>query len=285
MRRLRPDPDPAQRRRPRRADELPGRRGGQAAPGGRARRARLPGRRQARGPGERPGLRPALQRRGERHDRSRGRRDHHRPGRERRRRTARSVRGPSSPSPTAPCSGHFRHEVGHYYEWQLVRGDGPDRRAAASCSATRRWTTRPRSTGTTREGPPRGLGGHLHLALRDDAPASRTSPRAGRTTCTSATPSTPRGRSVWWVRRASSPSRPAGPRFLPRPGPRGVDSAVGGAEPDQPQHGQGGPLPVRHPGAGARQARLRRVAAAGPRPTTGLRGHLTKRRPLASTHR
>ena len=44
--------------------------------------------------------------------------------------------------------GHFRHEVGHYYEWQLVRGDEL-RSAPASCSATRRPTTRPRSTGTT----------------------------------------------------------------------------------------------------------------------------------------
>ena len=87
--------------------------------------------------------------------------------------------------------GHFRHEIGHYYENLLVatttRG-----RAFANSSATRRSTTSQPSTATT----PRD---RRRAGRRTTSPAtrrctrSRTSPRRSRTSCTSATRSTPRG--------------------------------------------------------------------------------------------
>ena len=48
-------------------------------------------------------------------------RDHHRPGGEpaAHRERVREKLG----EPYRTMLGHFRHEVGHYYEWQLVRGD------------------------------------------------------------------------------------------------------------------------------------------------------------------
>ncbi len=49
--------------------------------------------------------------------------------------------------------GHFRHEIGHYYEWQLVEVAGDPERIARVPRAVRRRdrsTIRPRSTGTTR---------------------------------------------------------------------------------------------------------------------------------------
>ena len=65
--------------------------------------------------------------------------------------------------------GHFRHEVGHYFEWQLVRGDDlmarcrelfGDESADYQEALDRHYA----------EGAPDGLGGVVHLDLRDHAP-------------------------------------------------------------------------------------------------------------------
>ena len=80
--------------------------------------------------------------------------------------------------------GHFRHESGHYYEWQLVEGERrtayrelfgdettsyQDAIAGTTTRVRRRAGRRPTSRRTPR------------------CTRSRTSPRPGRTTCTSAT--------------------------------------------------------------------------------------------------
>ena len=54
--------------------------------------------------------------------------------------------------------GHFRHEVGHYFQWQLVEV-GDDASGSRVPRAVRRRdapTTRPRSTGTTPRARPAG---------------------------------------------------------------------------------------------------------------------------------
>ena len=86
--------------------------------------------------------------------------------------------------------GHFRHEVGHYYEWQLVRGD--DR--MARCRELFGDESKDYQAEIDRhyaEGPPDGLGGVATSRRTPRCTRSRTSPRPGRTTCTSATPSRP----------------------------------------------------------------------------------------------
>ena len=65
--------------------------------------------------------------------------------------------------------GHFRHEVGHYYEWQLVRGEDRLTRCRELFG-----DESPRLPGRHRPALPRraagGVGGVLHQHLRDHAP-------------------------------------------------------------------------------------------------------------------
>ena len=86
--------------------------------------------------------------------------------------------------------GHFRHEVGHYYEWQLVRGD----ERMARCRELFGDESKDYQAEIDRhyaEGPPDGLGGVATSRRTPPCTRSRTSPRPGRTTCTSATRSRP----------------------------------------------------------------------------------------------
>ena len=65
--------------------------------------------------------------------------------------------------------GHFRHEVGHYYEWQLVRGE----ELLARCRELFGDETADYQAEIDRhyaDGPPDGLGVVVHLQLRDHAP-------------------------------------------------------------------------------------------------------------------
>ena len=87
--------------------------------------------------------------------------------------------------------GHFRHEIGHYYFYRLV-GPSPDYTqrfrelfgdpdADYQAALDRHYS----------EGAPAGLGGELSSRPTPRCTRPRTGPRPSRTTCTSATPSTP----------------------------------------------------------------------------------------------
>ncbi len=65
--------------------------------------------------------------------------------------------------------GHFRHEIGHFYEWQLVRG--PELMARCTRAVRRRDRRLPGGDRPAlRRRRTRGLGGVVHLDLRDHAP-------------------------------------------------------------------------------------------------------------------
>ena len=96
--------------------------------------------------------------------------------------------------------GHFRHEVGHYYQNVLVEtGSGADgiprrmpravRRRARELHRRDRPALRVRRT--------RGLGRVRSSPSTPRCTRGRTSPSASPTTCTSPTPSTPAARRAW----------------------------------------------------------------------------------------
>ena len=65
--------------------------------------------------------------------------------------------------------GHFRHEVGHYYEWQLVRGDELLERCR-ELFGDESIDYQARDRPALRGGSAGGLGVVVHLQLRDHAP-------------------------------------------------------------------------------------------------------------------
>ena len=110
--------------------------------------------------------------------------------------------------------GHFRHEIGHYYYYRLVDpspsyqerfgqlfGD-PD--ADYQAALDRHYDN----------GPPEGWEQDYVSSYATMHPAG-TGPRRSRTTCTSATPSTPRRRSGW-PRRARRRPKGLGPAVFDR---------------------------------------------------------------------
>ena len=119
--------------------------------------------------------------------------------------------------------GHFRHEIGHYYFYRLVEHlAGLRRSGSANCSATPTPTIRRRSTGTTAK-VRRRTGKTTTSRPTPRCTPPRTGPRPSRTTCTSATPSTPPRRSAshrrprrssgrCWVPAASTRSSTCGCR-------------------------------------------------------------------------
>ena len=96
--------------------------------------------------------------------------------------------------------GHFRHEVGHYYQNMLgrnrLRAQIRYLDDAARCSATNEPATATRSRGTTSSA-------HRTAGKTTSSPSTppcirgRTSPSASPTTCTSPTPSTPAAKRAW----------------------------------------------------------------------------------------
>ena len=85
--------------------------------------------------------------------------------------------------------GHFRHEVGHYYQWILVEsaGDPTCSSTAGASSATSVRRTPTRSTVTTGPGRPRA-GSRPSSPSTRPCTRGRTSRSASRTTCTSRAP-------------------------------------------------------------------------------------------------
>ena len=155
------DPHAAERRRCGGGRELPRGRAGQAAPHRRARPTRLPrdreGCRDRRRSGERTVLRPALEHRPQRRHRAR-RRASSRSTSPRATRPIASACAASWTSRTARCSATSVTRSGTTTSGSSSRSPATPSgsRGAASSSATRRSTTRPRSTGTTPQGAPAG---------------------------------------------------------------------------------------------------------------------------------
>ena len=146
--------------------------------------------------------------------------------------------------------GHFRHEIGHYYEALLVDDDEPTS-ACASCSATRPPTTSRLSTGTTprvrREGWEQNyISSYATMHPFEDF--AETFAHVMHIT---------RHRRHRAGTRALD-GRPVRVLLVPRPRHRGVGADEHRAQPDQPQHGRRRPLPLRAGAGRARQARPRR---------------------------
>ena len=123
----------------------------------------------------------------------------------------------SMDEPYRTLLGHFRHEIGHYYFTVLVgEGHGPGGVRGAVRRPGRRL---PGGAGPALLAGRAGrLGGPLRVLLRHHAPGRGLGRDASRTTCTSATPSTP---------QRLSPSRPRTPRWTGRwPGERGFDRII-----------------------------------------------------------
>ena len=162
--------------------------------------------------------------------------------------------------------GHFRHEVGHYYQNVLVEtGSGAakyldqcralfgDERASYSDAIARHYKSGAPAGWEDRSSPstPRCTRG-------------RTSPSASPTTCTSPTPSTPAARRAWccWPSGFGSPRRATSCRSIlrRRPVERLLSTGTGcRCCFNRVQHGDGqeSPVPVRHSPGRCRQARLR----------------------------
>ena len=94
--------------------------------------------------------------------------------------------------------GHFRHEVGHYYQWILVTDDPLLSECRALFGDERARATPTRSIATTASARPTvGRSGSSRRTRR--CTRGRTSPRRGRTTCTSPArcPPPARARCAW----------------------------------------------------------------------------------------
>ena len=250
------DPDPSGRRGCRgHAGAGPGR-DGQAPPRVPARRGGPAGGPARRRHGSGARLRPAVERGDQGGHRPRRRRDHPRPGRGRRRPPR--TRAPRARRGLPHRLGHFRHEIGHYYWPLLVHGAARCSPPAASLFGDERAELPPRRRSATTASPaPQPVGrSRSHQPVRHDAPVRGL----GRDLC----PLLAHRRRH--AGRRQLQHRPIGPppaveRFAldPQPGPdpprpttrsfaRGRGRLVGAdirPQPDQPEHGVRGPLPLR----------------------------------------
>ena len=144
----------------------------------------------------------------------------------------------SMDEPYRTMLGHFRHEIGHFYWQQLVTGDLL--RSSVTCSATSAELCRGDRPALQR-GCAGRLAGQLHQPVRDDAPVG------GLRRDVRALPAHLRhGRDCLGI-RAGHGRGAAAVHVFSRPCHRCVGPAQHRAQPDQPQHGQGAALPVRHP--------------------------------------
>ena len=162
--------------------------------------------------------------------------------------------------------GHLRHEIGHWYWTVLVEGTPAPRRFRDLLGDERADYAEALERALRQAGGQR-LDRHLRQPLRGRRTRGRTGPRPSPTTCTSATR---------WRRRRRGACTSPGPIWISRwPGTRTLEvdpaeqaesfdelarSWIAFEYPhqrDQPQHGQGRPLPVPAGTGRARQTALR----------------------------